>query len=210
MFFKKKSHPDVHRKTPEVAWDETSLAHFTKATRFEVQITSVIKGSGFGGMSEGSFNLDQSPIGYDVSGVITFPKLISVRVNFERASETFGTWFYNLYNDANAPTGTGVACLELHVGDDNGKIREALYEALKTALLSGRRYTLARFWKGEGDGAMTAKDREYGYSYESRYPLLGMYCWSEVEATTLPNWAVPYGANRFSLENLPPFYDLKL
>jgi hypothetical protein len=210
MFFKKKSHRDVNRKTPEFAWDEKSLAHFTKTTRFDVQITSVNKRSGFGGMRKGEFMLDRSPIEYDVSGVITFPKLIAVTVNFERAAETFGTWFYNIYNDANAPTGTGVACLGLYVGDDNGKIREALYEALKTALLSGRRYTVARFWKREGDGAMTAKDREHGYSYESRYPLFGMYCWSEVEASTLPSWAVPYGADRFSLENLPPFYELKL
>src|ERR1700680_4435622 len=124
MFFKKKSYPDVPRKAPEVAWDEKSLAHFTKATRIEVQITSVNKGSGFGGMREGDFMLDRSPIGYDVSGVITFPQLIPVRVNFERTGETFGTWFYNLYKDANAPTGTGVACLELYVGDDNGKISE--------------------------------------------------------------------------------------
>jgi hypothetical protein len=208
MFFKKKGYTDVPRKAPEMAWDEKSLAHFTKATRFDVQITSVNKRSGFGGTREGELMRD--PFGYDVSGVITFPKLIPVTVNFDRSSETFGTWFYNIYNDASAPTGTGVAYLELHVSDDNGKIREALYEALKTALLSGRRYTLARFWKREGDGAMTAKDREHGFSYESRYQLFGIYCWSEVEATTLPNWAVPYGAYKFSLENLPPFYDLKL
>jgi hypothetical protein len=207
MFFKKKSYPGVHRKTQEVAWDEGSLAHFMKATRIEVKITSVTKRIGFGGMREGEFMLDD-PFGYEVSGVITFPKLIPVTVNFERDSETFGTWFYNIYNDASAPTGTGIAFLELYVGDNNGEIREALYEALKAALLSGRRYTLARFWKREGDGAMTAKDREHGYSYESRYPLFGMNCWSEVEATTLPNWAVPYGADRFSLEKLPPFYDL--
>jgi hypothetical protein len=104
-----------------------------------------------------------------------------------QSRKTFGTWFYNICNDSSAPTGTGIAFLELYVADDNGEIREALYEALKTALLSRRRYTLARFWKRAGDGAMTAKDREHGYSYESRYPLLGMHCWSEVEAMTLPN-----------------------
>jgi hypothetical protein len=208
MFFKKKTDPGVHRKAPEVAWDEKSLAHFTKATRIDMKITSITKRSGFGGMREGEFMRD--PIGYEVSGIITFPKLILVTVNFERSSETFGTWFYNIYNDASAPTGTGIAFLELYVGDDNGEIREALYEALKTALLSGRRYTPARFWKRAGDGAMTAKDREHGYSYESRFPLLGMTCWSEVETTTLPNWAVPYATDRFSLEKLPPFYDLKL
>jgi hypothetical protein len=201
MFFKKKG--DTDRRT---AWDEESLAHFTKAARFEVQITSVTKRSGFGTRERA---LMHDPFGYEVSGVITFPKLIPVTVNFERNGETFGTWFYNVYDNASAPTGTGIALLELCVGDDNGKIREALYEALKTALLSGRRYTLARFWKREGDGAMTAKDREHGYSYESRYPLFGMHCWSEVEPTTLPNWAVPYGTDTFSLKNLPPWYDLK-
>jgi hypothetical protein len=57
---------------------------------------------------------------------------------------------------------------------------------------------------------MTAKDREDGYSSESRYPLLGVYTWSEWEASTLPNWAVPYSSNRFSVENLPARRDLKL
>jgi hypothetical protein len=113
-----------------------------------------------------------------------------VSLNFEQTSrqadETFGIWYYSIWKNWSAPTRPGFAALELHVHDDDGKIREALYEALKMALLSGRRYALARFWKREGDGAMTAKDREHGYSYESRYPLFGMYCWSEAEATTLP------------------------
>jgi hypothetical protein len=216
MFFKKKSYPDEPRKEPEVVWDEESLAHFTKQRQIDVQITSVTKRSEFGEYAEGAPVLD--PFVYEMSGVITFPKLILVTLNFERASrqvtaasdETFGIWYYSIWKKWSAPTGPGIAALELHVTDDDGKIREALYEALKMALLSGRRHTLARFWKREGDGAMTAMDREHGYSYESRYPLFGMYCWSEVEATTLPNWAVPYGTDRFSLKNLPPRYHLEL
>ena len=207
MFFKKKSDPDAR------AWDEKSVAYFTTATRLEVKITSITKRNGFGvAREDGPCGPDRNDLfGYEVSGVITFPKIIPVTVNFDaRERETFGAWLYNVYNDATAPTGTGIAFLELYVGDYDGKIREALYEALKTALLSGRRYALARFWKRQGDGAMTTKDREHGWSYESRYPLLGMYCWSEVEATTLPNWAVPYATDKFSLKNLPPFYDLKL
>jgi hypothetical protein len=208
MFFKKKTYPDVPQKSPALAWDEKSVEHLKKATRFDVHITSINKRSGFGGTQEGE--VMREPSGYEVSGVITFPKLILVTVTFEQSGDTFGTWFYNLYNDSTAPVGTGAPNLELYVGDSNGKIREALYEGLKTALLCGRRHTMARFWKRQGDGAMTEKDKEHGYSYESRYELFGMYCWSEAESTRLPDWAVPYGTDRFSIKNLPPFYDLKL
>ena len=42
-----------------------------------------------------------------------------------------------------------------------------LYEAHVAAIWSGRTHSFARFWKRKGEGQMTAKDREHGYSYES-------------------------------------------
>jgi hypothetical protein len=37
----------------------------------------------------------------------------------------------------------------------------------------------------------------------SRYPLIGMNLWSELESPALPSWAFPYGSGRFSYEQYP-------
>ena len=89
------------------------------------------------------------------------------------------------------------------MADPLGSIAEALYQAQKAALTAGRSYSLARFWKREGDGAITADARERGCWYETRYPLLGMYSWAELQAADLPNWALPIWDNQFSLSALP-------
>jgi hypothetical protein len=206
MFFKRKA-KDVARQTLEPPWDEKTMDHFTKSERFNVQITSVTKVSGFGSMPHGPI---REPVGFEVSGIITWPKLILVEVTFDQRSSDeleFGFWFYNLLGKPESPQ---LPCLELCLADPERRIREALFETHKDALISRRQFSMARFWKRQGDGVMTAKDREDGYSSESRYPLLGVYTWSEWEASTLPNWAVPYSSNRFSVENLPARRDLKL
>jgi hypothetical protein len=56
---------------------------------------------------------------------------------------------------------------------------------------------------------MTAKDRERGYSYESRYPLLGLYPWAELEAIDLPNWAVPTWNEQFSVLHFAGWFDTR-
>ena len=150
------------------------------------------------------------PNGYEINEVITYPKYISVTIALNNDnSDEFGVWSYSLHSVSSGSDKVNVPLLEFVMGDSVGAIAQALYEGQRAALAAGRQYSAVRFLKREGDGAMTAKDRERGYSYESRYPLLGMYTWAELEAPDLPNWALPIWNERFSSLNATNSYDLK-
>jgi hypothetical protein len=51
---------------------------------------------------------------------------------------------------------------------------------------------------------MTQIDKEHGYSYQSRYPILGMVTWPELHAERLPKWAMPTDWD-FSINALPMY-----
>jgi hypothetical protein len=174
-----------------VAWDERTCAHFAELERFDVWITSVTKRFGFGTKSDSSIS---EAIGYEASGVIRYPKYIQVALQILNQEGTeFGVWFYNVYNESDnlqRPV-RGIPCIEIWVHDPQQNIGEALYESHKAAIASGRRKSEARFWKRRGDGFVTAKDKEAGWSTES-YPLFGMYSWSLYESSNLPPWALPH------------------
>ena len=208
MLFKQKTTQEKANQKiiAPIPWDKETTEHFTKSDRFDIYITHVTKRNSYGCTIENKAVRD--PCGYEVGGIILYPKLIHVEISFHNA-EKFGGWFYHLYNNS-TPSNQGHPFLDFCVSDPEFKIREDLYEGHKAAILSGRNYSFARFWKRVGDGKMTEKDIEHGWSYESRYPLLGIHCWSEIESKLLPNWAVPHSNGRFSLENLPERYNLKL
>src|SRR5258708_1266651 len=130
MFFRKKTVASLEIKPPvsELPWDDKTIEFFTKSNRFEVQITNTTKRTGFG--ARGDNEPMREPNGYEISGVITFPKLILVTVNFGEGDD-FGFWFYDLYDD--------LSSLELCVSDPEWKIREAMFESHRAVLLSGRR-----------------------------------------------------------------------
>jgi hypothetical protein len=183
------------------AWDEETVDYFATSNQFNVRITSLSQRSGFGSTSSGEPM--REPNGFHISGLILYPRLVLVAITLERDLDDFGVWSYNLHDAPNGSTNIEAPLLEFVVADPLGNIAEALYQAQRAALTAGRRYSLARFWKRKGDGAMTADTREGGCGYESRYPLLGMYSWVELQATDLPNWALPIWDNQFSLSELP-------
>jgi hypothetical protein len=193
MLFKKQP----VKTPPDLKWDVQTVEHLTKSDRFDVKITSITKRSGFGATTPNEPM--REPNAYEISGVITWPRLILVTVSFERCDD-FGFWFYDLYLPHTAPP---VALLKLVISDPEETIRRTLYDAHKTAMWTGRLYSLVRFWKRRGDGRMLAKDQAEGYPGSSRYPLMGLYAWSELESPTLPEWAAPYAGYKFSVENLP-------
>ena len=141
----------------------------------------------------------REPNGIQISGLILYPKLVLVAITLERDLGEFGVWSFNLHDTPNGSTNFEAPLLEFALADPLGNIAEALYHAQKVALTAGRRYSLARFWKRKGDGAITADARERGCLYETLYPLLGMYSWAELQATELPNWALPIWEKQFSL-----------
>jgi hypothetical protein len=183
------------------AWDDDTVDYFATSSRFNVRITSLSQRRGFGSTSSGE--PIREPNGFQISGVILYPKLVLVAITLERNIEEFGVWSFNLRNASNGSTNFEVPLIEFALADPLGNIAEALYQAQKAALAAGRRYSLARFWKRKGDGAQTADARERGHLCETRYPLLGMYSWAELRAAELPDWALPIWDKQFSLSALP-------
>lgn len=209
MFFGKKR---ATKALPvEVPWDNRTRDFLTEADDLNVEITSVTKRSGFGRMREEE-DL-REPNGYEITGVMTYPKLLLVSVSLHQTLSPrgeFGGWFYNLYNHPVGMKESKFPLLEVWITDIGLKIGEAIYEAHRTAVLSGRRSSNVRFWKRPGEGEMSPKDQEKGWSYEGRYEVLGLYVWSAAQSKALPAWARPYGSEGFSLEKMPEWVDLRL
>ncbi len=76
--------------------------------------------------------------------------------------------------------------LKVGFSDRDEKIAQLLIGALSDAILSGRKCARVRFFKKEGEGLMTPADEEHGYSYQSRYSILGLVTWQELHAGRLP------------------------
>jgi hypothetical protein len=144
--------------------------------------------------------------------VITAPKFILVELSFDQENEVFpfGFWSYSIFTHNCDQGEVSVPLLEICLADKNYEIREALFEAHKAAMCSGQQYSFARFFKRKGDGVMSPKEREQNWSSESIYPLIGAIAYAELQSLRLPSWAYPYSDRRFSIENMPPWYDLKL
>jgi hypothetical protein len=191
-------------KEEKPCWDDKAQASFAEGDRFEVYITSVTRRTGFGKSS--THNLDGTR-GYEISGVLTYPKQWWAELNFDDSDGgDFGMWFYHSYA---RPFGQGrQPFLEIWVRDRDFAIREAIASAHQAALVSGQKRSLLRFWKRKGDGIFTPEEANAGWSCDSRYPLTGMYVWEQFESVHLPNWAVPLSNERFSTEGMPEWFDL--
>jgi hypothetical protein len=209
MFFQKrgteaKSSPGAIK----IIWDEKTVAHFANSDRFDVFITSVVRLRGFGGTDRGPI---REPITYEISGFMRTPKFMLVNIHLEQSSvEQFGVWSYNVYDRGGRTPAGDVPFIEVWLTDPHGQIGEALLQSHHAALVSGAKKSNVRFWKRMGDGELTARDKEHDYSYESRFPILGMYAWEEYENSQLPNWAVPYSHERFSTDGTDDWFKLQL
>ncbi|MGA9825021.1 MAG: hypothetical protein WBQ53_09350 [Methylocystis sp.] len=207
MFFKKR----VPVNNPVgVSWDDKIIEHIIASRSFSVQITSASKHLCFGSSSGSEPMSDKSK--FEIGGVITSPKFILVELSFDQEDVEFpfGFWSYSNYTHNSGKGEIRVPLLELCLADQSHEIREALFEAHKAAMCAGQRYSFARFFKRKGDGVMSPKEREQNWSSESNYPLIGAIAYAELQSLQLPSWAYPFSDQRFSIENMPPWYDLKL
>jgi hypothetical protein len=136
--------------------------------------------------------------------VLTYPKFIVVRISFTTDKKEFGGFSYNSLDDQ---TFNGrkikLPLLEVSLSDENEQKALLLNTALRDAIISGRKYAGVRLFKKPGEGLMAPTDKERGYSYESRYTILGLVTWQELHAGRLPKWAMPTDRNDFSLDDLP-------
>jgi hypothetical protein len=204
MFFKK-----AKRKLwliHGVPWDDKTTQWFAQAKRFEVMVTSINRTKTTGRRRHDAD--EHRPLSFEVAGLLTFPKFILVNITFDTDAQTFGGFCYNSLNVEVRGEELTLPLLEVWLAHEAMK---EIYDAHRDALWSGRTHSTVGFWKQEGDGVMTALDREKGYSYQSRYPVFGIITWSELNSTSLPTWALPPSHEHFSLENLPEYlHDLRL
>jgi hypothetical protein len=204
MFGRKKAASDSV-PSEQLSWDDKTQAFFAQRDRFDVYITSVTRRTGFGQSSSHNLDGDQ---GYEVSGLMTFPKYLLVELKFDDDPKEFGTWFYHTYS---RPDGKHrLPFLEIWLSDASYKIRNAIAGAHHATLVSGNKRSLVRIWKRKGDGIFTAEEAKQGWSCESRYPVTGLVVWDQLESIALPSWEVPYANERFSTDRMPAWYDLKL
>jgi hypothetical protein len=206
MFRRKKATVDTPQGE-QPCWNDKTQAFFAEQDRVDVYITSVTRRTGFGRSPSHNLHGDR---GYEISGLTTYPKHLLVELKFDDGMKEFGTWFYHTYS---GPDGKNrLPFLEVWLSDANYAIREAIASAHHAALVSGSQRSLVRFWKRQGDGIFTAEEAKQGWSCESRYPVTGMLVWDQLESVQLPNWALPYSHEKFSIEGMPAsaWYDLKL
>jgi len=201
MFFKRRKAKLLKLGTlREIAWDDRTVERIAQNDQLNVRITHMSKTVSLGRSQYG----DRNRMEWEVHGVMTFPKFIPVEITFESDDEQFGGFFYNTWdNQEFNGLNIELPCLNIWLSDGDGRKAELLYSALRDAITSGNKYLDVRFWKNKGDGLMTQADKKEGYSYESRYPILGMVTWPGLHAERLPKWALPLGYWDFSLNTLP-------
>jgi len=92
MFFKRVVSSSTQKPVPAVGWDEKTCAHFAGSELFSVSITSITKRFGYGAHQHGI----SERLGYEVSGIITYPKYIQVMLEICKPEwKEFGSWRYD-------------------------------------------------------------------------------------------------------------------
>jgi hypothetical protein len=194
MFFRKRRQvalpqdpTPTQQQKAEPAWDDKTLEWIENSDRFEVLVTSVGRNFYFG-HPDGRERLSKARYLWEISGIITYPKLIIVNIEFD-VMEQFGSWFYNSYSYKRLGKNVSLPLIEI-----------------ETANACGRQYTNVRIWKKKGDGMMTPADKEHGY--DKRRPLFGVYVFTRAESSRLPKWACPLSSDRF--DGIPDIAELSV
>jgi hypothetical protein len=130
---------------------------------------------------------------------------------FSDAAEFSGSWFYNRQGGACSYQGQKVdlPMISVCIDDPEYRLCRALQQPIVTRFCQVGLTLKLGFGNDQGDGEMAPKDKQEDYSYESRYPVLGVFCWSELLSQKLPPWALPTSHERFCLDELPENYDIE-
>ncbi len=204
----------------EIAWDDETIKWIAEREQLDVYMTHISKTVSLGSNSR-SLGLTQTDAGLSFSrasdaelfnnrsewaihGVMTYPKFIPANITFTMDDEQFGWFFYDRRDDMSfSGRKINLPFLQLSLSDRDEQKAQLLYKALRDAIISGEKFASVRFWKKKNEGLMTQKDKEHGYSCQSRYLILGMVTWIELHAFKLPKWSVPTDQRDFSLDALP-------
>jgi hypothetical protein len=185
-----------------VPWDDKTCEKLAGSDRFNVMVTSITRTVTSGKMQQETITTPRA-ISFEVHGLIIHPKYIIVQFEFsERNGGPFGFFSYDVVDRIGGlDKGLKVPLMRVFLSDP--KIAFEMYEAHRCALISGRRRSFVRVWKRKGEGLMTALDKKYGHSYETRYEIFGVTTWCELESCHVPKWALPVTHENFSIRDLP-------
>jgi hypothetical protein len=208
MFFKRHRRINCITKwgpiKSEITWDDETLEWIAKSEQLNVRLTNISRTASLGKQPHSFNDWEETASTWEVHGLLNFPKFIVVRISFTTDKKEFGGFSYNSLDDQ---TFNGrklnLPLLEVWLSDENEQKALLLNAALRDAIISSRKSAGVRLFKKPGEGLMTPTDKEHGYSYESRYTILGLVTWQELQADKLPKWAVPTDRKDFSLDDLP-------
>lgn len=206
MFSRTKRIKNLTKGSPlsDIAWDDETVKWIAQSDHLEVKITHINRTISLGGRSDDRFRFgDRAEC--EVHGVMTFPKFIPVKIVFANDEKEFGGFAYDRSDKHNFTDEQKIDLPHLSVwlSDKDEQKARLLIGALRDAILSGRKYAGVRLFKKEGEGLLTPTDKEHGYSYQSRYSVLGFVTWQELHAGRLPKWTLPTDYRNFSLADLP-------
>jgi hypothetical protein len=202
MLFRKKSVKERLTKNwgslREVAWDDETVERIAESEVLKVNVTHIQRTTGSGVNRRRIF---EQRTDWQVHGVMAYPKFVQVRITFTTDAGEFGGFNYNLEETLDDPSIT-LPLLEVWLSDENEQKALILNDALRDAILSGRKSAHVRFFKNRGEGLMTQVDKEKGYPSD-RYAILGMITSQELHAGSLPRWGLPTDHRYFSIYHLP-------
>jgi hypothetical protein len=205
MFFRKQSNNNLTKWGPltEIAWDDETVKWIAQSEQLNVSITHIATTISLGDRANSRLPMEDRK-DWEIHGVMTYPKFIPVTITFMKDEQQFGGFSYDRSdNKAFKGQEINLPLLRVWLSDKNEQKGLLLIDALRDAIISGRKYAGVRFFKKKGEGLMTPTDKEHGYSYESRYSILGLVTWQVVHAGRLPKWTLPTDYDDFSLDDLP-------
>lgn len=204
LFTKKDDKKPLKYPTAASFWDQEKVKTTAKATNFEINLTSVSAKRSFGRHASCS-PLEESQEAHGHTHwpaslvTITFAEQ-PIEVHTPPKPPTIGRWMYEVFGTKEEGY---LGRLHFTFLDQDRAIRTALKQAHAASLASGVGTTSLVILKEEGIGDFSAKDREYGCSYESRFPFCGVFVTERYQSRHLKKWALPYFDEDFSKEDAP-------
>ena len=180
MLFKKKEEKKPRYPTVKSVWDEAKVKSIATSTAFEIDWPFSLVAITFA---------DKPREESHAPDTRAHPK-----------PPPIGMWMYEVWG---ADSKGHIGRLHFTFFDQDRAIRLALKQAHAASLASGTSTTSLTILKEAGVGDFSAKDREHGYSYESRFAFCGMTVTEKLQSRRLPKWAVPRSDEDFSLDGAP-------
>jgi hypothetical protein len=205
MFFSKRDDTKpLKYPTAMSFWDQEKVKSIATSTTVSINLTSFIDEKCAGRYA--SYTAPEPS--QQAHGFTDWPHSL-VMVTFDDAPvkehpapkpPTIGMWMYEVFGTEEKGY---LGRLLFTFFDQDRSLRTALKQAHAASLASGMSTTSLSIFKEQGIGDFSARDREHGYSYESRFPFCGMSVRERLQSRNLNRWAVPFFDEDFSKEGAP-------